>query len=241
MKPIRIMLALALVLAGVLLAVPPAQAGGWAVTVIDPLPERLEPDRPYTIGFWVLQHGSHPYDGDLGSTGLRFVDGGGRAVTFEGVAMREPAHFAAAVSLPRRGVWKVYGLQGLFAEYEVGTLALPGGLTLLRPPTPMATHNDTHWGLIQPPDVAAMAVDTTLPENPAGIGYAPVPAPAEPAVAEPAGQRPRQAPQADGVLPSAGVLWIGLGLAAVGGAIVLGRRRVLRAALGRRAPKDVGG
>ena len=84
----------------------------------------------------MLQHGSHPYDGDLGETGLKLVDEQGRVVTFQGVALREPAYYAAALAIPHAGSWKLYGQQGIFADYQVGTLTVPGGLAVLRPPTP---------------------------------------------------------------------------------------------------------
>jgi hypothetical protein len=47
----------------------PAHAGGWATT----LPERLEPGRAYTVGYWVLQHGSRPHEGDLRRTALHLA------------------------------------------------------------------------------------------------------------------------------------------------------------------------
>src|SRR6266542_2777891 len=170
MRSLRTMFALVAILASVVLTAGPAQAGGWAVTVLDPLPPGLEPGRSYTVGYWVLQHGSHPYEGDLGTTGLKLVDAGGRVVSFQGVALREPAHFAAAIAIPHAGTWKLYGLQGIFAEYQVGTLTVPGGLTVLRPPAPMTIHNDTHWGAIRPPDVAAMASNNALPAMAATSG-----------------------------------------------------------------------
>jgi len=224
MRPLRIMLVLAAILATTVLTAAPARAGGWAVTALDPLPQRIQAGRSYTVGYWVLQHGSHPYEGDLGKTGLKLVDDGGRVVTFEGVALREPAHFAAAIAIPHAGTWKLSGQQGIFAEYLVGTLTIPGGLAVLRPPTPMTMHSDTHWGAIRPPDVDAMAKDHALPVN-ADRGAAAAP------VQEPAGQRSAPARQDDRVLPTEVVLAVALGLAAIGGALLLGRHRVLRVPL----------
>ena len=227
MSLLRIMVALAAILASAVLTARPAQAGGWAVTVLDPLPLRLEPGRSYTVGYWVLQHGSHPYEGALGTTGLKLVDDGGRVVTFEGVALREPAHFAAAIAIPHAGTWKLYGLQGVFADYQVGTLSVPGGLMVLRPPAPMTMHSDTHdthWGAIHPPDVAALASDNALPVSTADRGATAA------AVQEPAGQRAAPTPQGDRMLPTVVVLAVILGLAAAGGVLLLGRRWMLRAA-----------
>ncbi len=168
MRPLRTTLVVVAILATIVLLAAPALAGGWAVTALDPLPQRLQAGRTYTVGYWVLQHGSHPYEGDLGTTGLNLVDDEGRVVSFQGVALREPAHFAAAIAIPHAGTWKLYGLQGIFAEYQVGTLTAPGGLAVLRPPAPMTMHSDshdTHWGAIRPPDVAAMASGNALPVN----------------------------------------------------------------------------
>jgi len=225
MKPLRLMFALTATLAGILLTAPPAQAGGWAVTVLDPLPQRIEVGRTYTVGYWTLQHGSHPYEGFLDTTGLKLVDDGGRAVTFEGVALREPAHFAAAVALPHAGTWRLHGQQGIFSAYQVGTLTVPGGLALLRPPTPMTMHSDTHWGLIRPPDVAAMAKDETLPANPADL-VATAGAPAQ----QPAGLRSTQSRPDGRGLSTEAMLGTVLALTVLGGALLLGRHRLARAA-----------
>ncbi len=227
MRPLRTTLVVVAILATIVLLAAPALAGGWAVTALDPLPQRLQAGRTYTVGYWVLQHGSHPYEGDLGTTGLNLVDDEGRVVSFQGVALREPAHFAAAIAIPHAGTWKLYGLQGIFAEYQVGTLTAPGGLAVLRPPAPMTMHSDshdTHWGAIRPPDVAAMASDNALPVSTADRDAAVA------AVQEPVGQRPAPTRHGDRVLLTVVVLAVILGLAAAGGVLLLGRRRMLRAA-----------
>jgi hypothetical protein len=136
----------------------PARAGGWATTILDPLPERIESGHTYTLGFWVLQHGSHPYEGDLGVVGLRLVGPDAKSLTYRGIALPEPAHFAAAIAVPADGAWQVFGIQGVFADYEIGTLAVPGRLDPNPTPTPMAMDNHQHsWGLIRPPVVLAAA------------------------------------------------------------------------------------
>ncbi len=227
MRPLRTTLVVVAILATIVLLAAPALAGGWAVTALDPLPQRLQAGRTYTVDYWVLQHGSHPYEGDLGTTGLNLVDDEGRVVSFQGVALREPAHFAAAIAIPHAGTWKLYGLQGIFAEYQVGTLTAPGGLAVLRPPAPMTMHSDshdTHWGAIRPPDVAAMASDNALPVSTADRDAAVA------AVQEPVGQRPAPTRHGDRVLLTVVVLAVILGLAAAGGVLLLGRRRMLRAA-----------
>lgn len=142
---------LALVLLGGLPALP-AQAGGWAVPVLDPLPATVEADRTYTVGYWVLQHGTHPYEGTLEKTGLRLT-GGGRVLEFEGRALPEPAHYAVAIAVPK-GTWRVVATQGWFPEVEVGTLTVPGGL--VRTPSEMEIDvSGPYWGAVRPPADAA--------------------------------------------------------------------------------------
>lgn len=150
MRVLTVLIVLPMLL-GVMASAPSAVAGGWAATVLDPVPERFEPGRSYTIGYWVLQHGSHPYDGDL-TTGLRLEGTGGGKLEFAGVALPEPAHFAVAVSVPAKGEWTVYAEQGIFADHKVGTLTVPGGLKV-RPVEVHSTHDgeESPWGAIHPP------------------------------------------------------------------------------------------
>ena len=154
MRRLRVVLLLVLVAVGLAPAIP-AYAGGWAVTLLDPLPDRLEADRAYTVGYWDLQHGSHPFDGKLGKTGLRLV-GTDQELEFIGQPLPEAAHYAVSFAVPA-GTWRVYALQGWFEQFEVGTLTVPGGLELR--PSEMAVtvggHSDSgeapHWGAVHPP------------------------------------------------------------------------------------------
>src|SRR5215211_6953650 len=134
---LRIAAVVMLAAAGALATASPAQAGGWATTLLDPLPERLEPGRAYTVGYWVLQHGSHPYEGALGKIGLRLTDDAGRSTTYTGMPLPEAAHYAAAVVFGHTGTWHLSSVQGIFADYEIGDVTVPGGLTVRPTPTPM--------------------------------------------------------------------------------------------------------
>ncbi|MEV4508163.1 hypothetical protein AB0K00_04305 [Dactylosporangium sp. NPDC049525] len=154
---------------GLVLAPAPAYAGNWAVTVLDPLPDRLEPGKGYTLGLWVLQHGFHPYEGDdLGPVALRLVDGKGVALSFPAVALPEAAHYAVAIAVPHAGEWAVVGVQGRFADYHVGTLTVPGGLAVLGVPPPLESPQaDRYWpGAIRPP-----AVPQDADRDPFGAAY----------------------------------------------------------------------
>ena len=98
MRRLRVVLLLVLVAVGLAPAMP-AHAGGWAVTLLDPLPDRFEAGRAYTVGYWVLQHGSHPFEGELGKTGLRLVGPGGER-EFIGQPLPEAAHYAVSFAVP---------------------------------------------------------------------------------------------------------------------------------------------
>jgi hypothetical protein len=148
-----------LVMLGAMVAVlamaAPARAGNWAVTEVDPLPATIQPNVAYTIGYWVLQHGTHPFEGpekELGQTGLRLTGGDGTTLTFEGTRLPEPAHYAVSVRIPA-GTWRLTGVQGIFAPYEIGTLTVPGRLTPAPPQFPASTFAEVtdYWGEIKPP------------------------------------------------------------------------------------------
>ncbi|GAA3441229.1 hypothetical protein [Planomonospora venezuelensis] len=163
----RILLIITIAVSALAVAAP-ARAGGWAVTLMDPAPAAMRPDTTYTLGFWMLQHGTHPYEGDdLGEVALEFGDGK-TTVRFSGVELKEPAHYAAAISLPA-GTWKVRAIQGWFAPYEVGTLTVPGDLEIAPLPADLKqaiesqTDRRDHWKEIRPPGIPAGA----LPADPA--------------------------------------------------------------------------
>jgi MYXO-CTERM domain-containing protein len=155
MRVLRLAVALLVVAVGVLMGAPPAFAGNWVVTILDPVPDRFEAERGYTIGFWALQHGSHPYEGTFESIGLMLIDNTGSPLTFPATALPEPAHYATAVRVPTPGTWTVYGMHKPFQDYKIGTLTVPGGLTVLPIPEPARIDPAAQpWGEIRPPTVA---------------------------------------------------------------------------------------
>ncbi|MBB2742235.1 UNVERIFIED_ORG: hypothetical protein FHR35_002057 [Microbispora rosea subsp. rosea] len=166
----RLLVALA-AMAAILAPALPAQAraGFWAVTELDPLPAEVRPDVSYTVGFWVLQHGTHPYEGPGGlePIGLRLTGEDGTTLTFGGTPLPEPAHYATSIKVPA-GRWRVQGLQGMFAPYEIGTLTVPGGLKAAPPqfPVPAGTEVMDFWGPVKPPGFpwkAAAVIPNRLP------------------------------------------------------------------------------
>ncbi|MCR6487478.1 hypothetical protein M8542_32090 [Amycolatopsis sp. OK19-0408] len=169
---LRLVLALGAALVTLLVSTPAAVAGNWATTYLDPLPETLRAGQPYTVGYWVLQHGSHPSYGELGPTALVLTPAQGDPVVFPGVALREPAHYAAAIAVPTDGVWRVSARQGIFAGYDIGTLTLPGRLEITPPPAPMPAGEPLPWGAIRPPvnPVSGGGAVQAAPERPTSFG-----------------------------------------------------------------------
>lgn len=172
----------------------PARAGGWALTVMDPVPV-TSPDTTHTLGFWLLQHGTHPYVGaELGEVALEFTDGK-RTLRFPGVALKEPAHYAAAISLPK-GTWEVKAIQGWFAPYEIGTLTVPGQLKVA--PVPREFRQmianqqplENHWGAIRPPSIPVGDVTPGVPPSRAATPAPTTPTPVATPAAAPAGGSP---------------------------------------------------
>lgn len=157
MKTFKTVFVLAVAALVAFVAAPSAHAGYWAATVLDPLPERIVAERTYTFGYWVMQHASHPYDGDygkLGKTALKLVDESGKAYTFDGVSLGQTSHYAATVAVPHPGTWELYALQGIFEDYRIGTLSVPGGLSVrLLPPPVHSQDHEPDWGLIRPPEL----------------------------------------------------------------------------------------
>jgi hypothetical protein len=150
----RILLALAAALVACCLPVPAAAAGNWAVTYVDPTPARFAGGESYALGFWVLQHGTHPFEGKMSPVGLRFTRADGKSVEFGGTALPEAGHYATSVVLDE-GAWRVEGVQGPFQPYQVGTLTVPGSLRIDPVPADLAaaltTAGEDYWDAVRPP------------------------------------------------------------------------------------------
>ncbi|GAA4580878.1 hypothetical protein GCM10023194_10450 [Planotetraspora phitsanulokensis] len=180
------------------------RAGGWATTELDPLPDKLVANKAYTIGYWVLQHGTHPFDiagEDLGSTGLRLTStSGGTTLNFTGTPLPEPAHYAVTIKIPD-GQWRLQGIQGMFLPYEIGTLDVPGGLTPAPPKAPMSLGIGIvdYWGTIKPPGFPwdGEVTSSQPPAPPATAAPAAVAQP-EPAAAPAAPASPKATVATDG-------------------------------------------
>ncbi|WP_030455955.1 hypothetical protein [Herbidospora cretacea] len=200
----RILAALAVVAAVVLPAVP-ANAGAWAVTELDTFPQSIAPGTTYTIGYWVLQHGTHPFEGPKSAmpTGLRLTQGS-KVLDFPGTPLPEPAHFAATIQVPE-GTWKLEGVQGIFAPYLLGQLTVPGGLEVAPPPFPTQTGGTVtdFWGPVKPPgfpwDAKHVVTAGTTSTAPAPSPSAPAPSPSAPVAPAAAAAPAPPARTADGL------------------------------------------
>lgn len=163
-----LVVALGVVAAG-LLVTPPASAGNWEETLLDPTPQRIEAGVTYTFGYWILQHGSYPYmqgKGDLGPTALRASDGKGTVIDFAGVPAPTAGHYVAEVVFPHNGAWAISSQhEVLMTDPDVATVTVPGGVAVA--PSEMGQRAPYDWGSVRPsfPPSAADA-EAVAPQPP---------------------------------------------------------------------------
>lgn len=116
------MLALALATAAAALALlawsPPAGAGGFSVTSLDPLPTAPRAGAGLTVGYTVRQHGITPVAVD--GTGIAIVSPDGERTVFPGRAAGPVGHYVADVRFPAAGAWSWEVQQGWFGAQELG-------------------------------------------------------------------------------------------------------------------------
>ena len=159
MRTRRFLVVAGTVLATGLLAAAPAQAGAWEETLLDPPPARVEAGVTYTFGYWILQHGSYPFQGgDLGPTSLRATDEKGTVVDFPGVKSTTDGHYSAEVLFPHDGVWTIASQhEVIMPDTNVATVTVPGGVEIA--PSDMKERAPHEWGPIRPsfPPAAADA------------------------------------------------------------------------------------
>jgi hypothetical protein len=190
------------------------------VTLVDPLPERIEAGRAYPVGFWVLQHGSHPFDGKLDPVALKLVDAKGGVIMFPGTALPEAAHYSTSMLVPAPGSYTVFGVQGIFQDYRIGTLTVPGGLAVLpTPPAAQISPTDQTWGAIRPPTVPTDPARDPFEQNDTR------PAQVVPAQATQTSAAAASEPTGSAVRPTASVLAALLLTAVVLGLLYFRRRR----------------
>lgn len=195
------------VLATWLLAAAPAQAGAWEETLLDPPPARIEPGVTYTFGYWILQHGSYPYQGgDLGPTALQATDEKGNVVRFPGTTSATEGHYSAEVLFPHAGRWTIGSHHDvIMPDTMVATVTVPGGVEIA--PSEMTERAPWKWGEIRP-SFPPSAADAAM-----GAPSGPLPEPVTPLV-EPRSQTTATADVPGAELPG----WLPI----AGGVVVLG-------------------
>jgi hypothetical protein len=176
MRTRRILVVAAMVLATGMLTTSTAQAGGWAETVLDPTPAKIESTVTYTFGFWVLQHGSYPIkSGDLGQVALTAVDDEGNTVSFPATGSVTEGHYFAEVVFPHDSVWQVGASHELLmADSDVATVTVPGAVRVSASDVQSRAPHD--WGTVRPsfPPTASDAqaaapMEYAPPEEPRGL------------------------------------------------------------------------
>jgi hypothetical protein len=141
----------------------------------------------------VLQHGNHPFEGELGTVGLRLTGEDGKSLMFEGTALPEAGHYATSVVVPE-GVWKVEGIQGVFQPHEVGQLSVPGGLKVKPVQQGLieafVQQRTDYWDAVRPPGFPDLPGDKVTVRTGQGVPTAAPPvetaAPQQAAAKEPA-------------------------------------------------------
>jgi hypothetical protein len=169
----RILVVLATVFIAGLLVTPAARAGAWEETLLDPPPARIEPGVTYTLGYWILQHGSYPFQGgDLGPTALIATEEKSREqVVFSGTESRAAGHYSAEAVFPHAGTWELSSKhQVIMTDPLVATVTVPGSVRIA--PSEMRDRAPYEWGTVRPsfppsaPDADAAAPGAP-PANPA--------------------------------------------------------------------------
>jgi hypothetical protein len=150
MRTRRILVVALTVVAAGLFMTTPASAGNWEETLLDPPPARIEAGVTYTFGYWILQHGSYPYQGgDLGPTALRATDEQGRAVDFPGTESATDGHYSAEVVFPHDGTWTVSSQhEVIMTDANVAVVTVPGAVAIT--PSDMTERAAHAWGTVRP-------------------------------------------------------------------------------------------
>lgn len=95
---------LLLIVTGLLLIVPSALAGGWAVITLDELPAQVVAEQSVTIGFMVRQHGQRPMEGLTPQ--IKTINANtGESFLVAAKPKGKLGHYVAELAFPQTGTW----------------------------------------------------------------------------------------------------------------------------------------
>ena len=100
----RFLIGLALLTGSLLLIVPTALAGGWAVITLDQLPAQVLAEQPVSVSFMVRQHGMRPM-GDLTPQITAVHRDTQKSINITAKPEGRVGHYAASLTFPQPGVW----------------------------------------------------------------------------------------------------------------------------------------
>lgn len=119
---------------------PPAGAGGWAVTTLDPLAATPVAGEEVDVGFTIRQHGVRPVAVD--DVSIVVTDTSGGTNSFVAVPEGPVGHYVAAVTFPAGGAQRWHVEQGWFGPQDLGVVEVAPGTP---PPTTAAAPDSRPW------------------------------------------------------------------------------------------------
>lgn len=97
-----------------------ASAGGWAISTLDELPNPIA-GKTIEVGFTIRQHGVTPVDLSEG-VGIRITLADYTTHYFPAAGDGTVGHYIARVEFPSAGRYSWSIRQGIFADYELGSI-----------------------------------------------------------------------------------------------------------------------
>ncbi len=131
-------------------------AGGWAVTTLDPMAAPA-PGEPVDVGFTIRQHGVTPVTVD--GVEIMVTNAGGATEAFAARSEGATGHYTAAVRFPAAGSYRWSVVQGWFGPQELGTIDVQ---PLTTPANPGGERWPLVWRVVLPFLVVILALAAVL-------------------------------------------------------------------------------
>ncbi len=119
-------------------------AGGWAVTTLDPMAAPA-PGEPVDVGFTIRQHGVTPVAVD--DVRIMVTDASGGTDAFTARPEGTTGHYVAAVTFPDAGAYEWSVIQGWFGPQDLGTIDVQ---PTAAPPDPGVERWPLVWRVVLP-------------------------------------------------------------------------------------------